>query len=1000
MTLSVPRGWFYLLFTLSGFAGLIYESIWSHYLKLFLGHAAYAQTLVLAIFMGGMALGSWVCSRYSGSWRNLLLGYAIAEALIGITALVFHRVFVSTTDFAFDTVIPALASPLAVNAFKWTLSALLILPQSILLGMTFPLMTAGVIRAYPAGTGGAIAMLYFTNSLGAAAGVLASGFALIALVGLPGTMLTAGLINVVLAAIVWLLAKAMPPPPAVAAVARGSGAAAPVQGYRLMLAVSLLTGAASFIYEIGWIRMLSMVLGSSTHAFELMLSAFILGLAFGGLWVKRRIDRTGDPERLLGVVQVAMGVLALGTLVVYGRTFGLMQALLEAIARTDQGYSVFNFGSHLIALLVMFPPAFCAGMTLPLITHVLMRRGAGERAIGGVYAANTVGAITGVFVAVHIGMPVLGLKGLISLGAAIDIGLGLVLLGWVARSGWGFRVAGAVGAGALAATLAWVELDPYKMASGVYRHGRLFLPDEVKVLYHRDGKTATINVLRFPGRLAITTNGKSDAAFNPDPSGRVTVDEPTMILTGALPILLHPQARTAANIGFGSGVSSDVMLSSDNLRTLDSIEIEPAIVEGARAFSPRNDAVYRDPRSRIHIEDAKTFFSIYNRRYDVIASEPSNPWVSGVASLFSTEFYRRVKQHLQPGGLFVQWLQLYEINPSLVASVFRALGGEFSHYDVYAANDTDIIIVARDGAPPPAPSFATPLPPRLAADLARIRIFGAGDLELHRIGGRAALHPYFEGFGVPANSDYFPFLDLHAAQARFKKDDARAITQLTAMPIPALDLIGRDGRRGSITDAPRPWLRRAELSRNALAVRAYLVEGRAEHLSAMPLPIRSDAQLVRLLAVDCAGTPGDLSVDPLLGIGGAMVPFLTAAEWQSAWSRIMNAPCHARLSLQVRDWTRLLDAVGNRDAGRMAELAEQILRRGGGHTQAQLSYLIQAVVAARLARNERDRAMALWREVTRDAEANRENLLPDFLRAHLFSRNGKLAVSGRPSPGK
>jgi spermidine synthase len=181
------------------------------------------------------------------------------------------------------------------------------------------------------------------------------------------------------------------------------------QGYVLMLAVAALTGTASFIYEIGWIRMLSMVLGSSTHAFELMLSAFILGLAFGGLWIKRRIDAIASPEAFLGIVQVAMGMLALGTLVVYGYTFEIMQWLLLILDRNEASYSVFNAGSHLIALIVMFPAAFCAGMTLPLITHSLLRRGIGERAIGSVYAANTVGAIVGVFLAVHVGMPLHGL---------------------------------------------------------------------------------------------------------------------------------------------------------------------------------------------------------------------------------------------------------------------------------------------------------------------------------------------------------------------------------------------------------------------------------------------------------------------------------------------------------------------------------------------------------------------------------------------------------------
>ena len=309
---TLPRSAFFLLFTVSGFAGLIYESIWSHYLKLFLGHAAYAQTLVLALFMGGMAIGSVICSRLSGRWRNLLRGYAIAEAVIGLAALVFHPMFIATTGAAYDSWLPGLhtatGSEFATALLKWLLAGALILPQSILLGMTFPLMSAGIIRRHPEAPGETLAMLYFTNSMGAAVGVLASGFLMIDHLGLPGTMQGAGIINLLLAAIVWLLSPGDDPaPPALQTPRREhDGATLADAPYGLMLVIALLTGAASFMYEIGWIRMLSLVLGASTHSFELMLSSFILGLAFGGYWVKRRIDRIADPVRFRKSIQQAL----------------------------------------------------------------------------------------------------------------------------------------------------------------------------------------------------------------------------------------------------------------------------------------------------------------------------------------------------------------------------------------------------------------------------------------------------------------------------------------------------------------------------------------------------------------------------------------------------------------------------------------------------------------------------------------------------------------------
>ena len=176
--------------------------------------------------------------------------------------------------------------------------------------------------------------------------------------------------------------------------------------------------------------MLSLVLGSTTHSFELMLSAFITGLAFGGLWIKRRIDNIQDPVAFSGSVQLLMGIVAIMTLPIYFLSFDWMQALMGAVSRSDSGFVAFSVGSHLIALAVMLPATFLAGMTLPLFTHVLLCKGAGEKAIGRVYAANTLGAIVGVLFAIHIGLPLLGLKSLIAFGASLDIVLGLFLLNY------------------------------------------------------------------------------------------------------------------------------------------------------------------------------------------------------------------------------------------------------------------------------------------------------------------------------------------------------------------------------------------------------------------------------------------------------------------------------------------------------------------------------------------------------------------------------------------
>jgi spermidine synthase len=917
------------VFTASGFAGLIYESVWSHYLKLFLGHAAYAQSLVLMIFMGGMALGAWGASRISPRLRNLLLAYALIEAVIGLAALVFHPVFVAVTGFAFDEIFPALGAPLAVHALKWSLAAALILPQSVLLGMTFPLMTAGVLRVHPQRSGYAIAMLYFTNSLGAAVGVLASAFYFIPAVGLPGTLAAAGVLNLAVAAAAILL----PGRTAVSTEAATSVApSAPVSQLRVLLVVAALTGMSSFMYEIGWIRMLALVLGSSTHAFELMLSAFIVGIAFGGLWVRRRIDTAADTVRLLAWVQIAMGIAALATLPVYGSTFHAMETVLGALQRSQTAYAAFNIMSHGLCLAIMFPAAFCAGMTLPLITAALLRCGAGERAIGQVYAANTAGAIIGVVLAVHLGFTLLGLKGLIVAGAAIDLALGVALL-WnaprqaVARSRFAMPFATALAALALATSGLFVELDAHLMSSGVFRNGTL-LHESHRVHAQLHGKTATISVTGGSQSISVRTNGKVDGSVRIDGEAPVT-DEITMTFAGALPLILAPQARRVANIGFGTGMTTHVLLASPTIEQVDTIEIEPAMVKAGEHLRRVNWRALDDPRSRFHYEDAKTYFAAHNSRYDIIISEPSNPWVSGVATLFSVEFYRDVRRYLQPGGLFVQWVQLYETTPQLLATVVAALEGNFSDYEFWLANDNDLLIVASHEGTVPSPHARAFENPALRAELERFRIANLDDLALHRVGGRATLMPYFASFGVEPNSDYFPVLEMKAPLARYMQKHAPEVRVLTQAPLPLFALFDSRAQQpdpARVTRGERPWLQRAGWVRQADDIRQYLRPGSDKLLAPFNVELTSDLVLIRAALVDCKLVlPEGTLPHHLADLARYVSTHLPSRTAVSFWDQLGIERCGARLSAADRQWLRLHRAVAAADAANMMRAGEAIL---------------------------------------------------------------------------
>jgi spermidine synthase len=795
------------LFVASGFAGLIYQAIWSHYLGLSLGHAAYAQTLVLAIFMGGMAVGAWVVSRRGANWKRLIFAYAVVEILIGLAGLGFHPLFLAYSGLSQDIVYPSLESELAVRTWQWGTAALLIAPQSILLGMTFPLMSGGYLRVAPKADGEILGGLYFTNSIGAAFGALSATFLLLPWVGMPGAVAVAGVVNLIVGLFAFLVSRrvdSMPVPESLAA--SGAGAETATGGgvsrrfYRMMLLAAAITGASSFVYEIGWVRMLNQSLGTTLHSFELMLAAFILGLAFGGLWIRRKSRQLGDAVEYAGYAQIWMGVAALISIPVFGQSFRWVSALLNAVPRDDTGYLFFSIGSGIIALLVMFPAAFFAGMTLPLFTMALLRRGAGEASIGRVYAANTLGAIVGVALAVHVLIPLLGLRLAVTVAALADIALGLVLLRAFADEIRPKRYIGALATTlvALVVSLLVGRPTPEALASGVFRTGSVDLPGEAKVRFMRDGKTATVAVFTQGNAATIATNGKPDASLELSVADPPTGDEITMLMAGALPLVVHPDPKDVAVIGWGSGLTTHTLLGSPELRKVDSVEIERAMIDGASLFGDRVKRGYTDPRSHLHIDDARTYFSTGQRRYDVIVSEPSNPWVSGVASLFTREFYSFLRGHLNKDGIVVQWLQTYELSDPLLLTMVSALVSEFPYVDAYLTSDADLLFVA-SGSPIPSVDHSRVQAPVLRSELERVGLKGLGDYQVRRIGSRDALRTLVLLYGAEPYSDFLPVVALEAPKSRFTRSGADSVKWLIAPGMPIAEML--DGRQPPGLDA-------------------------------------------------------------------------------------------------------------------------------------------------------------------------------------------------------
>ena len=333
-----------------------------------------------------------------------------------------------------------------------------------------------------------------------------------------------------------------------------------------------------------------------------------------------------------------------------------------------------------------------------------------------------------------------------------------------------------------------VQLDRNVLSSGVYRTGGVLPAGEREISFYRDGRTATVTVARTvkSNILTLATNGKPDASLTPawyqrcDSGSRpspLMADAATQALLPLVTLAHMPGATSAAVIGQGSGMSSHLLLGSSALKDLVTIEIEPQMIEGSKLFLPANRRTFDDPRSEIVIDDAKSYFASAQRRFDLIMSEPSNPWVSGVSGLFTTEFYGRVRQYLTDDGVFGQWLHVYELDDGLVLSVLAAIHQNFRSYEVYLVPSGDLLVVASNRDTLPTPDWSVFQAAGVRSDLCHFAPLTPPVLDALSLVSRAELAPLVETLGQP-NSDYYPVLDLGAERRRFRQDHASGFPAL------------------------------------------------------------------------------------------------------------------------------------------------------------------------------------------------------------------------------
>ena len=777
----------YALFALSGFAGLIYEGSWARYLKLFLGHSSYGQVLTLCIYMGGLAIGSFVAGKLVERVKRPLLGYAAVELGIGVGGIIYHPLYIWLTDYFYDSNFVAGLSSRGAEIVKIILATGSTLPIAIAVGMTFPFIAAGLMRK--SGAEVSLPMLYFTNSLGSAIGILFTSYTLIPVLGNHATLCVAASINFLLAAVFCYIGYTAPATHEEELAeedesAESSAAKVPAEPLNedyaaehklpmppknMWFWIAGITGLTSFVYEIVWIRLLSLLMGSSSHSFDQMLSAFILGLAIGSAVSGKLLKK--DSLVVLSLAQIFMGFFALCTLYFYKPFWEGMNIANQIFNTTNDGYVCWSIFKYALSILWMVPTSFFAGMTLPLITLILTRAFKSEAPIGKVYGWNTVGSILGSAGGGLLLLPLLQLKGSLVLAAVLDFMIGFILL-VIYRKKFRYSVLFYVITAIMILPSFFMNFDPHMITSGAFRAFKNLHPDEKIIV--RDGKTATISFHESDVHYYVKTNGKADASMSKNREKPIEGDELTQAATAFMPMAMKDKPYDAAMVGFGSGMGAHYLLADPLLRDFDCVEIEEEMMNLARGFYPWNARGYDDPRIHIFIDDAQTFFLTNRRQYDLMISVPSNPWVSGVASLFSHEFYAKMRRYMKPGGLWVQWIQTYEFNDLLFLNILKALDVTFPYVSLYKApEEPDIIIVASDEPVMQRAIGRFHTDPTLVKEFKRIHrdpdFFGEQNFLFTSKMVTSLLD------GVEPNSTFIPMVDNKAEEARFVHSNARIV---------------------------------------------------------------------------------------------------------------------------------------------------------------------------------------------------------------------------------
>ena len=723
----------YIIFALSGAASLIYEVVWFQLLRLTIGVNAGSLGITLACFMGGLFIGSLVYARWVPVRWDPLKTYALLEVGIGVIG-VFLPALIGGIRSSY---LAQADDPRTAFVLRAIISAALLIPPTTLMGATLPALSRWVRSG--AGQVASIGWLYASNIIGAVLGALGAAFLLMPQMGFLKTNLTAVVLNGSVAVLAWTLrGKYRVPDTGIESSVIGEEVPDSTPVY---LAYAL-NGAASLAFEVLWSRMLGMALGATVYAFAIVLGVFLLALGLGGAfgaWIIKRIRNT---RRAFAILQVgiAAAVSSTGFLVPF-MTFRF--ASLEVTAVIADSPMV-----HLIWVLrtaaVVFPGAFLWGMSFPFALASVERiSGDPARPVGKLFAYNTLGAVAGSLGASFLLLPLFGstratahlvflplmaaailcfprkwpvwtaplatavalvvtfltpapsvvsrlLNGIVTGGFVNSAGPFLLFLMIVAswllyryrRQSWVPILAGGA---FLQASLNPMPAQLYMLGYQYARENATRLHGEIQVF--KEGIIEPVVVYKDPldNSLHVSINGKVCATSLPE-------DMQTQILLGLIPVLLSSDPRDAVVVGLGAGITSGSVTVSNAVKRVQVVELEPKVEYSARAFAKYNHDVMTNPKVHLTIDDGRHFIATSKEKFGVITSDPIDPWMAGAAALYTAEHFQQCRRHLIDGGVFMQWVGLYQLDRNGLKSILAAFAEAFPEGEIWLA-PSDVLLV-------------------------------------------------------------------------------------------------------------------------------------------------------------------------------------------------------------------------------------------------------------------------------------------------------------------